>query len=202
MTYQGDNMLTLRGTIVGIVSGAGKYCVTHPNYYNNETCAWALELEEILESNTQYPTSDAWRVVLEDCDELHEPIIKEEEVSKFRHAFDVIAGRIQPPSTIQSEEGEKEWLDAKVLVFMGHMKQPRTRRILIDNAGRVGLGPESSRVGDQIVVFAGGILSFGIREVIDAGGGFHLLGPVYLYGGWMGGELVPENVEWANITLG
>jgi len=82
------------------------------------------------------------------------------------------------------------------------MKQPRTRRILIDNAGRVGLGPESSRVGDQIVVFAGGILPFGIREAIDAGGGFHLLGPVYLHGGWMSGELVPENVEWANITLG
>jgi hypothetical protein len=143
-------------------------------------------------SLTEYPTGEPveealWRTLCWNVDNQSVPLSKKmEEV--FREWYRILISTDTP-------ENEQERRNQQSL-FETHMNG--TSPLCTTAKGFLAAVPYTTKVGDCIVVLAGGDLPFVLRPTGDH---YRLVGPCYVHG-IMGGEAFPENLDdlkWFSI---
>jgi hypothetical protein len=194
-------VVTLGGVVVGRVEQVGQVFKAAPGSpeYLDACRRWLLEVVSLAQQgagNVELE-KETWRVPIADFGLGKRA--DAEGPSRFIHGFDVLTGKLPPPTELESDAARRDWVIAESWDYRRIWKVYE-RRAFVDEAGRPGLGPQETASGDLVVVFAGGHVPFILREATTAPLRYRVLGPAYVHG-LMDGEAISNQVSFENIEL-
>ncbi|KAK4140261.1 heterokaryon incompatibility protein-domain-containing protein [Dichotomopilus funicola] len=193
-----DPVISLPGIIISKVRSVGQEFTEAPDSpkYLEACRAWLNELGEMAKGVSG---EELWRVPMADMG-----LVKRadaEGTSKFKHGFDVLTGKVMPPTEVTGDVEKQAWMMKESWDYRRVWKL-YGRRVFVDDIGRPGLGPVEVKEGDNIAVFAGGHVPFLLSSVPEEGTELrhHLVGPTYIFG-LMDGEATVNDPPFGDIQL-
>ncbi|KAK4243584.1 heterokaryon incompatibility protein-domain-containing protein [Corynascus novoguineensis] len=196
-------LVSLPTVLVGLVERVGQEFKAAPNSpnYLNDCRSWLSEMDEMAKSRLGPGTGtekETWRVPIANFGLAKRA--DDEDPSRFIHGFNVLTGKVVPPSDLKNNTAVKRaWMMSESWEYRRVWKG-YNRKAFIDDAGRLGLGPEGVVAGDRVAIFAGGHVPFVLRKQPGTNA-YHVLGPAYVLG-LMSGEGVTEGspFDWVELT--
>ncbi|KAH8880293.1 hypothetical protein GQ53DRAFT_813423 [Thozetella sp. PMI_491] len=186
LTYE-EPLLSLGGHLCSTVRTVGlEFGATpDPSRDSNSYRDFIIDLQSMISLSGSEAESNLWRVPIADFGLVDRA--DREGAARFTYGYDVLSGVIKPPADMSTEE-KSAWALSESWDYRRVWKL-KGRRAFVDDAGRPGMGPQSTLAGDQIALFAGGGVPFAVRRGQD--GLYRLVGPVYVVG-LMDGEAAEE----------
>ncbi|KAH6634651.1 hypothetical protein B0J18DRAFT_416839 [Chaetomium sp. MPI-SDFR-AT-0129] len=193
-----DPVISLPGILVSKLKRVGQEFTEVPDSpkYLRACRAWLNELGEMAKGVSG---EELWRVPMADMG-----LVKRadaEGTSKLRHGFDVLTGKVMPPTEVTGDVEKQAWMMKESWDYRRVWKL-YGRRAFVDDIGRPGLGPVEVKEGDNIAIFAGGHVPFLLSSVPEEGTELrhHLVGPTYIFG-LMDGEATVNDPPFGDIQL-
>lgn len=187
--------LCIPGVLMSTVIRVGSEFTSIPAQENYlAACrAWLEELQQLASESGQGAKDNIWRVPMADFGLVTRADMETPE--RYIHGFNVLLGRVEPPTEAQTtEETKRAWMMSESWDYRRAWKI-YGRRAFVDADGRPGLAPRLSFPGDAIALFTGGQVPVMLRESSDGSLGFGVLGTCYVHG-LMDGEGT-ETTQWA-----
>ncbi|KAF7510075.1 hypothetical protein GJ744_007179 [Endocarpon pusillum] len=189
----GNRLLVLSGYSFDSVSAIME-CQWDPQWemnFNQSGCALGF-IEALRNFGRQHKTaylSEAdrmealWKTPIADCDTFFDVLSKTRPKAspRMRHSFESFVG------TMILEDNERRKLASAAYIQTMNLQSAR-RRMFLTSKGYYGLGQETLRPGDQIILLLGGDSPFIVREV-GLLGYYELIGEAYVHGIMQGEHL-------------